>query len=289
MNAKDYRVIDYISEIKDKFDLIVTKRSVDAKNKEELKTICEEINIEIDNITSNNQVHSDIVNIITDKNISQKSEGDALITNLKNVPLLVFTADCVPIAIMDTKNKAIGLVHSGWRGTFDKISEKTIKAMQENYGTNPEDLICVILPSIGKCCYCVSDDLAQKFYDKFSNICSDVYEIREEGCEIKVDTSEKEASTCEDEANNCEKEASSCEKEANNCEMKVNTCEIKSEKPYLNLWEINKAILLESGVKEENIYVEEICTSCHCNEYFSYRKNDKTGGRIGTILQIREI
>ena len=60
-----------------------------------------------------------------------------LITNVKEVPLLILTADCVPVVIIDPKNKAIGVAHAGWRGTYDKIAKNTIENMIKNYNTNP--------------------------------------------------------------------------------------------------------------------------------------------------------
>ena len=94
-----------------------------------MELVCKEGNFNINNLTSNIQIHSDIVNKIDENNIGQKKDGDALITNITNVPLLIFTADCVPIAIIDKKHKAIGLSHAGWRGTYDLIAKKTIDEM----------------------------------------------------------------------------------------------------------------------------------------------------------------
>ena len=96
------------------------------------------------------------------------------------MPLLVFTADCVPIAIIDTKNKAIGAVHAGWRGTYEKIAQKTIEEMSKNYNTNPDDIVCVIGPSIGPCCYEVSKELVEKFNTNLTNCEEKFYIIDEE-------------------------------------------------------------------------------------------------------------
>ena len=75
----------------------------------------------------------------------------------------------MPIAIIDTKNKAIGAVHAGWRGTYEKIAQKTIEEMSKNYNTNPDDIVCVIGPSIGPCCYEVSKELVEKFNTNLTN------------------------------------------------------------------------------------------------------------------------
>ena len=144
-------------------NLAITLKNIDAKSKEDMLKVCEEGKFTIENLTSNVQIHSDIVNVVDENNIGQKKDGDALVTNVKDVPLLIFTADCVPIAIIDKKNKATGLAHAGWRGTYEKIAKKTIESMTTNYNTDVEDIVCVIGPSIGPCCYEVSDELIKKF------------------------------------------------------------------------------------------------------------------------------
>ena len=148
-------------------NFIITTKNVDSKSREDMKKVCDEAGLNFDNLTSNIQTHSDMVNVIYKENISKKVEPDAVITNLENVPLLVFTADCVPIGIIDKSKKVIGVVHAGWKGTYNEIVKNTIHKMIEVYGCNTDDLICVIGPSIGKCCYEVSNELAIKFEERF--------------------------------------------------------------------------------------------------------------------------
>jgi YfiH family protein len=92
-------------------------------------------------------------------------EGDAIITNKKNIGIGVFTADCVPIIIYDKFNNAIAAVHSGWKGTLNKITEDTITKMQQVYGSNPENLVVYIGPHNRGCCYEVGNDVAGLFND----------------------------------------------------------------------------------------------------------------------------
>jgi YfiH family protein len=176
----NYIKVQQIDEKIDFVNLAITLSSVDSKSREDMTLVCEDANFNINNLTSNIQIHSDIVNKIDEGNIGQKLEGDALITNIPNVPLLIFTADCVPIAIIDKKNKAIGLAHAGWRGTYDEIAKKTIEKMKENYNTNSDDLVCMIGPSIGACCYEVSKDLVEKFNMNFTNSNEKFYTIEED-------------------------------------------------------------------------------------------------------------
>ena len=93
---------------------------------------------------------------------------DGLLTNMPGVTLVTFFADCVPLYFVDPKHHAIGLAHSGWRGTVNRMGEKMIHAMKQEYGTVPEDLICCVGPSICSDCYEVGEDVADNFRDAFS-------------------------------------------------------------------------------------------------------------------------
>lgn len=106
-----------------------------------------------------NQIHSDTV-CIYDGSIN---EGDALITDRKNVAIGVFTADCVPIIIYDEGRGVIAAVHSGWKGTLASITIKTIEAMQKSYDTQLKDVSIFIGPHNMKCCYEVGEELIDKF------------------------------------------------------------------------------------------------------------------------------
>lgn len=92
---------------------------------------------------------------------------DGLITNVPGLVLSTFFADCVPLYFVDPVHRAIGMGHSGWRGTVGRMGRATILAMGQEYGTKPEDLICAIGPSICKDCYEVSEDVAEAFAAEF--------------------------------------------------------------------------------------------------------------------------
>lgn len=88
---------------------------------------------------------------------------DGLITDEAQVALATFYADCVPLYLVDPEKKAIGLAHSGWRGTVGKIGKATVEAMRREYGCRPEAIRTVIGPSICQECYEVSEDVAEAF------------------------------------------------------------------------------------------------------------------------------
>lgn len=89
---------------------------------------------------------------------------DALITNEPGVTLVTYYADCTPLFFVDTKNRAIGLAHAGWRGTVGRIGEKVVKKMTELYGTDPKNIKAAIGPAISVCCYEVDDPCAAHFF-----------------------------------------------------------------------------------------------------------------------------
>lgn len=176
---KNYIRFEEFDKKCDFVNLAFSNINIDMASKSDKENLCKELNMNFDNLTNNKQTHSDIVNIIKKEDIGKVKEGDALVTNLKKTPLLVFVADCVPVAIVDPKKEAVALCHAGWRGTYSKITQKSIENMEKLYGTNPEDLVCVLGPSIGPCCYEVSKDLIEKFNTIITNRDEKFYIIKE--------------------------------------------------------------------------------------------------------------
>lgn len=122
-----------------------------------------------------NQVHGTTVRRVTSadagKGIVRESDiigVDGLVTNDEDVVLITFFADCVPLFFYDPVKRAIGASHSGWRGTVQRIGEKTVKMMEQEFGSRPEDIRVVVGPSICQACYEVSKDVADAFYKEFN-------------------------------------------------------------------------------------------------------------------------
>jgi len=141
---------------------------------ENLKRVCSAVGIDFQKLVFSDQVHGDEIRIVTEKDlgkgITQDSDikmVDALITNVPGVPMITFYADCVPVFILDPVNKAIGLAHSGWKGTTLKIAVRTIEKMQQAYGTKPQDCLVGIGPSIEMKCFEIKEDAAVLFQQGF--------------------------------------------------------------------------------------------------------------------------
>lgn len=94
---------------------------------------------------------------------------DGLITNEKGICLMTMAADCVSLLFYDPVNSAIGAAHAGWKGTVQKISGHTVQRMQQEFGTNPQDLIVAIGPSAGPCCYEVGTEVIEQVLENFKD------------------------------------------------------------------------------------------------------------------------
>ncbi|MGN0144957.1 MAG: peptidoglycan editing factor PgeF [Clostridium sp.] len=148
------------------------------------------------------QIHSDkILDYNLESNFND-NEGDAIITKEKEVIIGVFTADCVPVIIVDDNKGVAAAVHSGWRGTFESITYKTVEKMKKEYGCSAENIKVYIGPHIRKCCYEVSEELKEKFIEKKSDIdCNVLFNNRNLNLEACIEQDLKNAGVKEDNIN----------------------------------------------------------------------------------------
>lgn len=128
-------------------------------------------NFDINNLKYMDQIHSNDVEVVVDNKDLYKCDG--LITNKKDIVLMVMVADCIPILFFDKVKGVIGVVHAGRNGTFLDISSNTIKKMKSEYFCEVKDIEVLLGPSIQKCCYEVSQEMAdivnKNFGKEFSN------------------------------------------------------------------------------------------------------------------------
>jgi YfiH family protein len=209
-------------------------------------------------LVSLKQFHSDVVCGFSSAP-KEPCSGDAAISNAPDLLLGIQTADCVPILLLDPKKRAVAAVHAGWRGTLQRIVEKTIGRMKMEFKSNPGDLLAAIGPAIGGCCYEVGAEVAAAFHSQFINAPDWFDELR---------TGDEP-----------------------NALQWLNQFPPGHQPPpknvRLDLRKANRARLLLAGLNSQNIFVSELCTACRPDLLFSYRKQGSESGRMMSVIGIR--
>ena len=132
------------------------------------------LGVDRDRMVASQQTHTTNVRLVTEEDAGKGvvrerdyTDVDGLITNVPDLTLATFYADCVPLYFVDPVKKVIGLSHSGWRGTVGKIGKVTVEAMKREFGSNPEEIYTAVGPSICQDCYEVSEDVIVQFEEQF--------------------------------------------------------------------------------------------------------------------------
>ena len=205
------------------------------------------IGVSCEDMVLSKQTHTTNVRIVTEedrgKGILKErdyTDVDGLITDVPGLVLATFYADCVPLFFIDPVHRAVGLSHSGWRGTVGKIGKVTVEKMTEEFQTDPSELYAAIGPSICQDCYEVSEDVIDQFREAFEEKYWDVLFYRK-----------------------------------------------PDGKYQLNLWEANRRIFLDAGIKEERISMPGICTCCNPLFLYSHRASHGKRGNLGAFITVR--
>jgi YfiH family protein len=192
----------------------------------------------------------------------RKRPGDALITRQSGVLLAVRTADCVPVLLADINKRAVAAVHAGWRGTLSRITEKTVGEMRRVYGSQPQDLLAAVGPSIGACCYPVGPEVV----DAFAGAFVDADEF--------IGRPRATAGGAQD------------EQPAFLSRFPPGHGPGPESAFRLDLAAAVRQQLMAAGVPQRNISVSGICTSCQNDRFFSYRKEGSRAGRMMAVIGI---
>ena len=149
---------------------ISTTRGDDPKAIEEnQRRLARALGVRVEDFTYTHQTHTTNVAVVREEDRGKRfMETDGMVTDVPGICLVTFYADCVPLYFVDPVHRAIGLSHSGWRGTVKRMGQVTLERMKEAYGTKPEDVFAAIGPSICQDCYEVSEDVASAFAKEFS-------------------------------------------------------------------------------------------------------------------------
>lgn len=208
------------------------------------------------------QIHSDRIHRV-DSVQKEPMAGDGLITSTPGMLLAIQTADCLPVILVDTKHRAVGVFHAGWRGTLARIVEKGVGEMYRHFGTRPQDLKAAIGPGIQGCCYAVGEEVRTKFESQFAYAASLFREVKD----------------------------SDPVREKYPLLFLTARAPGHSELPktiFLDLVEANRRQLIAAGVAKKNIDASPFCTNCHTDLLFSYRAEKGKTGRLMGVAGIRE-
>jgi YfiH family protein len=145
-------------------------RNSGIKSPDDWNAVAHAFGISPDRLVTVNQVHGDTVVTVDEKNYQgmRSVQADGLITNERGIAIGIETADCVPILLIDPVTQAIGAVHAGWRSTVQKIVQKAIRKMQDEFGSDPSRMIAAIGPAIGPECYEVDEPVMGPVRQNFS-------------------------------------------------------------------------------------------------------------------------
>jgi polyphenol oxidase len=206
------------------------------------------------------QIHSDLihcVSVVPEPNLT----GDGLITQTPGLLLAILTADCLPVILVDTKRRAVGVFHAGWRGTMKRIVEKGVGEMHRWFDTHPRDLKAAIGPGVRGCCYAVGPEVRTQFESQF-----------EYGSKLFREVEESDPV-----------------REKYPLLFLTARAPGHSELPkkiFLDLAEANRRQLLAAGVAAKNISASPLCTSCRTDLLFSYRAEKGVTGRMMAAVGI---
>ena len=207
------------------------------------------------------QIHSDLIHCVAEFP-KEALAGDGLVTATPELLIGIQTADCLPIILVDTKRRAVGAFHAGWRGTAKRIVEKGVGEMQRWFGTKPGDLRAAIGPGVHGCCYRVGEEVRTQFESQFA-YADRLFREKKESSEIHL-----------------------------KYPLLFLTARAPghSELPkqiFLDLVEANCRQLLDAGVSKKHISASELCTVCRNDLVFSYRAEKGVTGRLMAVAGIR--
>lgn len=142
--------------------------------RENYRRIGEVLGTDPEHMVASKQTHTTNIRLVTEADLgngiigpSAYDDVDGLATDIPGIALVTFYADCVPLYFVDPVKKAIGLAHSGWRGTVAGMGACMVQFMREHFHSDPKDLIVAIGPSICVDCYEVSEEVAEQFREEF--------------------------------------------------------------------------------------------------------------------------
>ncbi len=248
-------------------------------------------------IVKPNQDHTDEIKIFTTKekdnepdwNLNTYNQTDGLITKQKNTLLATTNADCLLLLFYDPVTNTIANVHSGWRGTAQKIAEKAVEKMKTEFACQPENIICCLSPSIRMCHFEVGEEVKDLFvsqFGKWGKTQNWLVKVQSENDKETKQQNPKQDNEKEQKQNQ-EKDQKEENKQSN--EEKEQTSEQgKIQKWKIDTAKLNRMMLEKQGLKPENIIDCGICSMCHSNQIHSYRAEKEGYGLEVALIGLNE-
>ena len=208
------------------------------------------------------QIHSDLICVLDGSGTpSPPPAGDGLITDRPGLLLAVLVADCLPILLVDARQRVVAALHCGWRGTARRLTEKAVGRMRLEYGSRTKDLWAAIGPGIRACCYQVGEEVVEEFASQFRY------------AEKLLATRTRPPSPLE----------------IKHSVMLFTSARSASRREvFLDLVQANLGQLREAGVPAKHIASQAPCTSCHPELFFSHRRDAGRTGRMMGVIGIRK-
>jgi YfiH family protein len=188
--------------------------------------------------------------------------GDALVTDQPGVLLPVCTADCVPLLLVDPARRAIAAVHAGWRGSLERVAEKTVGEMRRTFHSQPEELLAAIGPCIGACCYEVGEEVVEAFRGRFTR-CEGYFTKPRLKHSARAPRSRYPRLFLSSRTPGHGPDAGGAD--------------------HLDLVAVTRDQLRNAGLRTRNIHVARFCTACRTDLFYSHRKEGPTGRMMAVI------
>ena len=207
------------------------------------------------------QIHSDLIHVVRSRE-QQRLTGDGLVTDLTGIAMGILTADCFPVLLVDTRRRAVGAFHAGWRGTIKRIVEKGVGIMRLEFGSRAEDIYAAIGPGIQSCSFEVGEEVEEAFHSQFDYAAELFHRVQESDPVREKYPLLFMNQRAPGHGNPC-------------------------IKLHLDLREANRRQLLAAGVPAVNITALEGCTMCSPRKFFSHRKEKGQTGRMLALVGIK--
>jgi YfiH family protein len=217
-------------------------------------------------LVSLRQIHSDLIHRVDRTRVDEMPEqplvGDGMVTDTPGLVVAVQAADCLPVIMVDRKQRAVGVLHAGWRGTVQRIVEKGVGEMRKHFKSDPRHLLAAIGPGVHGCCYEVGEEVRTRFEAQFAY----------------ADILFREV------------------KDSDPVREKYPLLFLTARAPghgelpaklFLDLVEENRRQLLDAGLMAKNVDTSAPCTACHTELLFSFRAEKGATGRMMAAAGIR--